>query len=67
MNELKIEEKRHHNNQPNPIPQANKKKRKLKKNFWLNHIGTITVITAILVWELLYQTEILNPIFFSSP
>lgn len=59
MNELKVEE--------TPQVKMISKKRKLKGNFWLNNIGIITVIAVISVWELLYQTGILNPIFFSSP
>ncbi|GAB7057981.1 MULTISPECIES: ABC transporter permease [Paenibacillus] len=42
-------------------------KRKRSDGFLLNHIGAMTVVVVLAVWEMLYRSGVINPIFLSSP
>ncbi len=55
----------------NPIPSIHVKKIKKKTSFYdtflFRHIGAITFVTALILWELIYRLGVINPIFISSP
>ncbi|SDH47457.1 NitT/TauT family transport system permease protein [Planococcus glaciei] len=54
----------------NPIASLNLKKKKKTSfydTFLFRHIGLITFITVLILWELIYRSGIVNPVFLSSP
>lgn len=44
-----------------------KKKRQHSDHFFLRNVGGITVVAVLVLWELLYKTGVINPIFMSGP
>ena len=55
----------------NPSTSLHVEKKKKKTSFYdtflFRHIGSITVVTVLILWELIYRLGVINPIFLSSP
>ncbi len=74
MNSVKIKKEAYSRSQQvgarEGLNKKSNKSRKKEKNlgsFLLNYLGPITVILVLTIWESLYQTGIINPIFLSAP
>ncbi|WP_066254444.1 ABC transporter permease [Neobacillus drentensis] len=75
MNSVKVKEQVYNPTQSNndqsnlafPRSKTGKKKQKTLANILINYIGPITVILVLAIWEALYQTGVINPIFVSAP
>jgi ABC-type nitrate/sulfonate/bicarbonate transport system permease component len=75
LNSLKIKEKAYNHNQQSSEKlhlkvtnnHAEKKKRKHLESLFFKYIGSVTVILVLAIWEILYQTGVINPIFMSAP
>ncbi|MCM3767113.1 ABC transporter permease [Neobacillus niacini] len=71
MDNLKRNEKELTSVLNNPITSLHVKKTKKKTPFYdtflFRHIGAITFVTVLILWELIYRLGVINPIFLSSP
>lgn len=72
MSVSNVKEQPYNGKSPKVQSQSNGKlvreqKRKISESFFSKYISWISVVSVLIIWELLYQLNFINPIFMSAP